>query len=253
MVAMKKTLLQIVQDILSDADSEDVNSLSDSLESEQCAIIVEHTFYDIVTREAPEHMELIKLTAASDNSFPSHFYFPDNTTDIQHIWYDKTDATTGVGEYETIHYLSPIEFLQLSDSRDTSDTDIDSVNDKNAGTILKIENDKHPDYWTTFDDYWIIMDSYHSTYDSTLQASKVRAYGRKYPIFDRTDDSYVPDIDDEYFGYLISEARARFMDWYKGGAPAKAEQAARRNKVHIRNDRYRFNKANKWSNYGRHS
>jgi hypothetical protein len=32
---MKRTLLQIVQNILSDMDSEDVNSISDSVEAEQ--------------------------------------------------------------------------------------------------------------------------------------------------------------------------------------------------------------------------
>ena len=45
---MKKTLLQIVQNILSDLDSEDVNSISDTVEAMQIARVVENTFYNIV-------------------------------------------------------------------------------------------------------------------------------------------------------------------------------------------------------------
>ena len=65
-MAVKKTLLQIVQNILSDMDSEDVNSLNDSIEAQQVASIVEDTYYNIIaTRHIPEHQELIKLTALS--------------------------------------------------------------------------------------------------------------------------------------------------------------------------------------------
>lgn len=253
MTAMKKTLLQIIQDILSDADSEPINSISDSLEGEQCAAIIEHAFYDIVTREQPEHMELIKLVPASDSEYPTHFYYPENVTDVKHIWYDNTKALTGTGDYVEVCWMEPYEFLKRSDSLDSTDANVQSVVDKNGGTTLKIETDEFPRYWTTFDDYWIIMNAVHSDYDDTLQSSKVRAMGRKYPEFNRFDDEYIPDIDDEYFGYLIAEARSRFFDWYKGGTTTKAEQAARRNKVHIRNDRYRSKRPNNWSNYGRHS
>jgi len=56
---MKKALLEIVKDILSSMDSEDVNSISDSVEALQVAKIVEETFYDIIaTRNVPEHSSL---------------------------------------------------------------------------------------------------------------------------------------------------------------------------------------------------
>ena len=40
---MKTTLLQIVQSILSDMDSEEVNSISDTTEAQQIASVVEDT------------------------------------------------------------------------------------------------------------------------------------------------------------------------------------------------------------------
>ena len=44
-MAIKKNLLEIVQNILSDMDSQEVNSISDSIEAMQVAQIVETTFY----------------------------------------------------------------------------------------------------------------------------------------------------------------------------------------------------------------
>jgi len=247
MTAMKKTLLAIVQDILSDTDGEAVNSLSDSLEADQAATIVEHVFYDIIAnRNIPEHIELIKLTALSDSATPTHFKYPDNVNQVTKVWYDRSAA--GTLEYEEIRWCDPEEFLRRTDKITSSYT---SVLDPVSGTTLRIRNDKHPEFYTSFDDFYIVMDSHLATLDTTLQESKVRCMGTKFPVFDRSDDDYIPDIDSEFFPYLIAESRSRFMDWYKGGTTRKAEQAATRNKIHVRNNRYRTERPNKWNAYGR--
>lgn len=247
MSAIKKTLLEIVQDILSDIDSEPVDTISDTIEAEQIATIVEHTFYDIVAlRQVPEHEGLIKLTALSDNTTPSHFQIPDNVTDISHVWYDH--SSTGTSEYKRVNYVDPETFLRRTDGRTS---DYLSVSDIDSGTKLRIRNNKHPEFFTSFDDNYVIMDSYDSSIDSSLQESKIRALGKTYPVFNRNSDSYVPDIDGSYFPHLISEARARAMDFYKGGVTQKAEQAARRAKVHLRNDKHRLQQANIRNDYGR--
>lgn len=246
-MAMKRTLLQIVQDILSDMDSEPVNSLADTNEADQIATVVEQTFYDIIaTRSVPEHEELIKLVPLSDDDFPTHFLIPDNVTDVTHVWYDTSDDSTF--EYTEIKWCDPLDFLTRVDK---VQSDYQNVKDKSGNTNLRIVNNKHPSFYTSFDDLHIVMNSFKSTVDDTLQESKVRAYGRKFPVFNRFDDDYIPDIDDEFFPHLISEARARAMDLFKGGVPQKMEQAARRNKVHLQNDKFRIARANNWRHYGR--
>jgi hypothetical protein len=255
MTAVKKTLLQIVQDILSDMDSEPVNSLSDTLEAEQIATIVEHTFYDMVTmRLVPEHEGLIKLTPASDSLFPTHMRYPDNVTKIERVWYDKsTDLNTqATREYREIYWKDPMDFIRILD-RNSGKANVVTVNDKSAATALYVKSDKHPDYYTSFDDEWIVFDSYLSTSDDTLQASKVRAYGKTYPVFDRHDGASIPDLDGELFQYLIHESKSRAFDALKGGSTPKVEQSARRAKVYVQNDKYRTERANRWSTYGRHS
>lgn len=245
-MAIKKTLLEIVQEILSDMDSEDVNSISDTLEAEQVANIVENTYYNIIaTREVPEHYELIKLTALSDSNYPTYFYYPENVRRLDRIDYDVSDDSTF--EYRTIQWRDPLTFLSLIDG---ITSDYDSVSDKNAGTNLRIKNNKQPQWYTSFDDHYIIMDSYDSAIDTTLQESKSRAFGVKYPVFSQTD-SYIPDLDGDMFRYLINESKSVAQSLLKGGSDPKTEQAARRQKSYIQNDRYKTRRGRDWNDFGR--
>lgn len=249
-MAMQKTLLQIVQTILSDMESEDVNSISDSAEAGQVATIVEQTFYDIIALrdDIPEHYSFIKLTALGDTNFPSHFYYPARTTNIQKVWYDKSEDDSF--EYREVHYCPPLEFVKRIDRRTQ---DFDNVSDKTAGTNLRIRNNAFPSFYTSFDDYYIVMDSYHSTYDSTLIESKVRAFGRTFPTFNVNDDDYIPDLDDHYHPYLLAEARSRSFDFFKGGSTRKAEEAVRRLKISVQKAKHKHNTepANDRVRYGR--
>lgn len=243
---MKKTLLEIVKDILSDLDSEDVNSISDTVEALQIAKVVEQTFYDIVaTRPVPEHKSLIKLTSLSSSSFPTHFVIEDMQAKITNIWYDISDDNTYL--YRELRYLEPLEFLKLIDRRQD---DYVLISDKTAGTKLRIDNVSQPTYYTSFDDQHIVMDSYKSTLDSTLTTEKSRAMGLTIPTFS-ISDSYTPDLDATAFPNLVQEAKSRCFSVFKGAIDQKVEQAARRQKVYVQNDRYKLQAPNKARNYGR--
>ena len=244
---MKKTLLEIVKDILSDLDSEDVNSISDSVEALQVAKIVEQTFYDLIaTRKIPEHESLIKLTSLSDSNFPTHFVLQDNQAKLKALWYDVSD--TGVYEYKEIRYLEPTEFLKLVDARRGEDYTL--INDKVAGTKLRITNNLQPTYYTSFDDEHIVLDSWDSSVEATLQSNKTRALGTTYPTFS-VSDSYEPDLDAVMFPYLVNESKSRAFSVLKGAIDQKVEQSARRQKVHVQNDKYRTQAPSKKRNYGR--
>lgn len=242
MTAIKKTLLQIVRDILNNLDSEDVNSISDSVEAQQIASIVEQIYYQhVASLEVPEHAGLLNITAAANSDTPTHFTIPDNVRKIETLWYSK-DATY---DYREIYYMDPKDFIIMADGVQST---YDNVTV--GGTNLRIRSDKNPEYYTTFDDNTIIMDSYDSSIESTLQESKVRAWGWTIPIFSITD-SYVPDIDASMFPYLTAEATSAAFEWLKGSGSSKAEQYARRTRARVHNDMHRVNKPNKRPNYGR--
>jgi len=247
-MAIKKTLLEIVQEILNDLNSEDVNSISDSDEAQQIASFVETVFYNMIaTRDIPEHNELLKLTALSDTDTPTHFSYPTNVASISTVWYDVS-AVGDDPEYREICFVEPEVFLTRTDTIQTPYT---LVSDINGGTTLRIQNDSQPSFYTSFDDENIIMNSHDSTIDSTLQQSKSRALGRVIPVFDKTSDSYIPDIDNVMFPYLIAEAKSLAFELVKGGATPKVEQAARRQKSYLQNDRFKTVRENTRNDYGR--
>jgi len=242
---MQMTLLQLVQSILSDLDSEDVNSISDTIEAEQIASVVRDTYYNIITgREFPEHEQLLKLTALSDSSYPTHLSLPDTVRRMDTFWYNV--STDGGVEFRELKWIDPERFLKLH----VESTDTTQISDKNSGSIYLVRNDKMPDYWTSFDNYYIVLDSHDSTVDTTVQASKSRVLGSIFPSF-TISDSFIPDLDTNFFPYLLAEAKSTCFSIFKSGTDPKVDQAARRLKSYLQNDRYRYKTENKRPSYGR--
>jgi hypothetical protein len=226
-------------------DSEDVNSISDSIEAEQIASVVRDVYYNMVsTRMIPEHQELVKLVSLSNSSRPTHFQVPDSVKRIDFIRYNV--STTSDTEFKEIQYIEPLLFLTLHQDG----TNVDTVYDVNGNTPLLIRNDQMPTYYTSFDDLHIVMDSYKSDTDQILSESKTQALGHKIPTF-TISDNFTPDIDEVLFPYLIAESKSTCFSLFKSGVDQKIEQAARRQKSYMQSDMYRVKKENKRPYYGR--
>ena len=242
---MKRTLLEMVQSILSDMDSEAVNSISDSVEAEQVASVIQDTFFNLIAaRDIPEHRQLIKLTSLSDSTKPTHFKYPTDTRQLSRV--DYNIATTGT-TYREITFVEPMVFIDRMNQDSSSSI---TVTDVAGGTTLFIGNSTSPSYYTSFDDEHIVMDAYDATVDSKLQNSKSRAFGYVYPTF-TISDSFEPDLDDTMLPYMLAEAKSTCFSLFKSGSDPKIEQSARRLKSFVQNDMYKTKRANKRPHYGR--
>ena len=240
---MKTTLLQIVQSILSDMDSEDVNSINDTIEAQQIASVVEDTYYNIIAaRDLPEHNKLMTLTAMSDSAKPTHFKYPSDTKHIERVEYNI--GTVAKKDFREVEYIDPVVFLDRMDETGLLVATYDGNLD------IFVRTDQPPRFYTSFDDEYIIMDSYDSDVEVTLQSSKIRAFGSTYPAFSQVD-SFEPDIDNTLMPYLLAEAKSTCFSLFKGGSDPKVEQAARRLKSYVQNDQHKSRKANIRNNYGR--
>lgn len=226
-------------------DSEEVNSISDSVEATQIASVVEDTYYNIVsTRVIPEHKKLITLTALSNSAKPTHFTYPTNTKEVERLFYNT--STDGSYNYTEVYFLEPVEFLRRLPSTVTSTTKLVTHDDYR----LIITTNRMPRYYTSFDDDSIVMDSHDSSIDTTLQASKTRAYGTVYPTF-TISDTFVPDLDRTLMPLLLAEAKSTCFSLFKSGPDLKVEQSARRLKSTMFNDMYKTRQENKRPKYGR--
>ena len=245
----KKTLLQITQDILSDANDDQVNSINDTVSALQVAQIVKTTYEEIISgREWPHLHQLIKLTGLSDANYPTYFNIPDDTIYIDWIKYNKK-SNGGNEKYKDVIYMQPKDFLDYTHQRNSSSSNVQTVTHADYGSIL-IVNDKQPDYWTSFDDEQIIMDSFDNAVDSTLQSSKVQAHAYVEPTLALTD-SATPDLPAKAFAYLMAEAKSTCFNTLFQSANSKEEQKSRRQRMYLSRNARRENKGIRTPDYGR--
>ena len=246
---MKMTLLEIVQDILNDMDSDEVNSISDSVESAQVVSIIKDAYYDLInTRAWPQNYKLSTLEGVADADRPSHLKLPENVSEIEFIKYNVKESGSD-DLYRKMEYLTPDEFIDHVILRNSSDSNVQVVTQSEVK--LNILNDQHPTYWTSFDDEYVIFDSFHSTYDTVLQQSKSLIHCLFEPSW-TVSDSFIPDMPSKAFPLLLSTAKnACFIKLKQVSDPVEQDRA-RRHKTYLANNKWRHKKGTtNYPNYGR--
>jgi hypothetical protein len=238
---MKKTLLELVQDILSGLDSDEVNSISDTVESMQVARIIRRVYFDIVTRAGmPEHYGLANLEASNDTDLPVVMYVPDHVVKLEWVKYNKATATDTSFQMKPVQYLLLSDFLDLVYGFDATDTNVASY-DLTSGPdtyTLQYKTDIAPSYYTSFDDRTLVFDSVDTGVETTLQSSKTTIYGRKVPAF-QMSNSFVPDLDDLQFSLLANEAHSLAWTELKQSSNIKTERNAVRGWTQLQQSKFR--------------
>lgn len=227
---MAKTLIDFVQQILSDADGDDVNSITDTVESDQCARIVRDSFDQIVDIYDLDHTKATKQLEATTSATPVVMTRPEGFYNIEYIKYDKRVAAGDPQRYQTVTFMEPKRFLEYTGNRTSSDTTVDEVT-LSSGHVLLARNDAPPTYWTILDGYSsLVFDAYDSGLESNLQASKSLAYGIQKPSLTLADAS-VPNLPTHLETLLLREARSVYFDLYKDGITSEIDRTRRRAEV----------------------
>ena len=248
----KMNLLAITQDILSDMDSDDVNSINDSVEALQVAQIIKTTYYNIVDGKDYAFLyELFQLEASGTNDRPTHMKLPEDIIDLKYIKYNNRKSPNLKDLYQTIEYKLPEEFMDIADARDSTATNIKKVTDT-TGITINILKDKCPQFFTSFDDEHVVFDSYLATVDTTLQKSKTQCHGKRSVAFTMSD-TFTPDLPVQMFTYLLNEAKSACFLTLKQMANQKAEQISITQRRRMSQDAWRIAKGISYPNYGRHS
>lgn len=245
----KMTLLEVVQEILSDMNSDNVNSINDTIEAQQVVQIAKRTYFNMVNeRILPHTASFFNLTALVNPAKPTHVRIEDDVIRVESIKYDCRKNETDPVDPRQITYLTPEEFVDMVMARNPGASNMDTVLD----TIpLFIINDAAPSYWTSFDDKNIVFDSYNSEIESTIQSSKCYAYGEKEPTW-ISEDGFVPNIPAKMFPYFVSETKSMCFMTIKEAPHQKVEQHAIRQRAWLSGEKFRAGgKRIKYPNYGR--
>lgn len=249
-MAAKMSLLEMVQDILSDLDSDECNSIDDTVEASQVAQIIKTTYQAMMSnRNWPHQKRLLALTPSGDDTLPTHMTMQEEIKEMVGIKYNCAKAADGTRRlYQPIHWVEPDDFLRISNARNSTDTNVDVIVDNNIE--LLILNNQAPRYYTSFNDNTLIFDAYDSEVDDTLQASKMQATAYIMLEWVHMDDA-IPDLPAEAFIALLEEAKSRAFVKLKQSSDPTAATEARRQQAWLSRKAWRAGGGVKYPSYGR--
>jgi len=230
---MKYTLLELVQLILASMDSDEVDTYSETVESNQVALMLKALYYDMaVELGLPEHESLFQLNASGDNTKPTLMTVPEEVTNLNWIKYNNEESGDTYADWVEVEFEPFEDFLVRQNSLREETSGIGSMEVSNNGETFEIiyRNDEHPDFYTSTDDDTLIFNSYKSSLDTTLQASKTMCHGSLYSAF-TLNNSFTPDLNPTQFSYYINRAKVRAFAELKQTQHAEAAGESRNQKI----------------------
>jgi hypothetical protein len=247
---MKMSLLEMVQDILSDMSGDYINSIGDTEESLQVAQIVKSTYHEMMTRREWPHLDKITtLQSYGDSEHPMFLLLPKNTRRVKWITYNQRTADNPKESYDFVKYLEPPEFVQFTNSRNADNENV-TMFLTNTNVPLRIITDQPPQYWTSFDDEVVVMDAFVASLEDTLQGQNAQCEVATYADWYDSND-FIPPMPAHLFPALLSEAKSTAFLLIKEVANEKAEQQSRRQQKHLSSQGWRTAGGVSYPDYGR--
>lgn len=228
----KMSVLEIVQTVLEKMDSDEVNTIFETVESRGVATEVRDSFRHIVSNSEDYQTEgYIQLEGLADATFYNQLRLPDNVLNIHEFW--MTDQNN---RRIVLEYLPPKEFVDMLFNNEGA-RQVPA-----AGTIgptFPVGNCRDPEYYTTFDEKHIFLDSVDLEVNDTVHAARTGARATIAAEF-RLEDDFVPPLFADEFPLLLNEViDASFIN-FKGVSNSKAQSRARQQKVMKQNNRDRI-------------
>lgn len=249
---MRYNNLQLVNKCLEVVNYDEVTTITGNLGAETALSIIEDTYYDLVSRvDSKRNTKLGVLTATETTANPTTFVYDATSTDYTKLLksFEYNIATTDYltnPKFRELVYISPEDFLDKTDMANSDFT----VIEVETNVLVKIRNNKQPQYYTSFDETTIYVDSYDTSIGTYLTTDRTRAMFERIPVF-ATGDTDVPVLESNYFPVLLSEAKSMCHAVLKDGVNSKVESTARRNRVLNQNDRSKERNSNARPDFGR--
>ena len=248
---MRMTLLEMVQDILSDLDSDTVDSYTDTVESQQVAQILQTTYFNIIDgRDWPHLYDFFRLEADMGSGLrPTHMILPENIMDVKYIKYNCADEATDRATYKTMTFMETPDFMDMLNARNSDAANVQPVLGQ-SGTLYNIYDDRHPTFYTTIGEDNIIFDSYNDFFGAFLSDGETQCYGKIYPSVVLSDSMYFA-LPVDAFSMLLNEAKAVASVTLKQVANPKAEQHSQTQRRRMSQESWKLRNGITYQNYGR--
>ena len=208
---MSKTLLDVVQHLLSATSGETVNSIFDTVESEQMARIVQDCYETLLaSMDFSDRFGLYELEASGTSTKPVLMSLPSSATTLEWLKYDCRTSSDTSSVMTDLKYVDLETFLSMmySINTDEQDTESFSTTINNASVEVIYRTDRSPSIFTMYDNSKVLFDSVDTEVEVTLQKTKTLAYGRLDFSFSLTDTFVIP-FDESATQLLIQDAKTQ--------------------------------------------
>jgi hypothetical protein len=228
----KMTLLDMTQNILSAMNSDEVNSITDTVESQQVAEEIRTTFLELYNNHDMGSFEgLVNLESPGSSSTPHVLTLPTNVQFVKWIKYRDFSNTSSDVTYKELEYLDPEVFVQhiVEQTDPASSVSVQLL--PTSAVTYPIDNTRAPRYYTILDDdQTIVFDAFDNAHESWLTGGNSLAWATQYKTF-TVDDNFIPPIPASEFPHLLAEAKAACFINIKEIANSNESMRARRQLV----------------------
>lgn len=256
----KRTLLEMVQSIMSDMDSDAVTSINDTVESLQVASVIRDVYEQIVTDTAiPEEQTLRQLSTIDLGTHAGALNYFQIPTDVERFYwlqYDIHDVGQTDQAMHDLDYMEPHDFVKMV-NRNVAGTDTVQVTDPGSGFSYHVPKLVAPRWYTVFNDLYVAVDAINTLVDATqVLGTKTLTMSQVTPAWTNSD-SFIPPLDDNMFPLLLAEAKSTCFVNLKQQANPKIDKQARTQGVKLQYSKYKSQAAQKGRtgspgpNYGR--
>lgn len=228
----KMTLLALTQNILSAMNSDEVNSISDTVESAQVAEEIRTTFDELYTNHDLGSFEgIVNLDSPADPTMPNSLVLPDNVQFLRWVKYRDFKNTSGDLVFTDVEYLDPEVFLHFVVEK-ASPASFQLVKlTSSSPANYPIDNTSAPRFFTIFDEnQTLVFNSFDASHESFLTGSSCIAWAVQYKSWTH-EDSFIPPLPASEFPRLLAEAKSACFINYKEIANSNEQTRARRQKV----------------------
>lgn len=240
---MKQTLLELTQSILASMDSDEVNSINDTVESYDIAILLRDVYYDIaVELDLEAHQTIFELEDSNDSAKPTLMTLPDNVSKVYWLKYDNKLSTETNSNYLPVAFTPFDDFLMMQNGLREDTTGVGemtfSMNDEDFEIMYA--TDRFPALFTQIGNNTLLFDAVNTDEDTILQKEKTMCGGLVYPTF-TMEDSFVPDLDQAQFPYYRNRAKVRAFAEKKQVENREAASETRNQKILMQTRKHRVN------------
>lgn len=222
----------MTQNILSAMNSDEVNSITDTVESAQVAEEIRTTFNEMYTNHDLGTFEgLVNLESPADTTMPHILTLPSNVQFLRWVKYRDFKNTSGSLIFNDVEYLEPEVFLHfIVEKANPASYQMVKLTSTSSATY-PIDNANAPKYFTIFDeDQTLVFNSFDASHESYLTGSSCVAWAVQYKSWTH-EDSFIPPLPASEFPRLLAEAKSACFINYKEIANSNEQTRARRQKV----------------------